>query len=347
MFFRVSQLPSEAAKVDADLFFAINNLVIAFRELKHLVWMRRQVCDYIKENFDFSEYDKRVMQAIYEKDAELGGFHKKLKKYIEIDLKDKFRQEYDEQNSCFYIGYGFFADSNFVQPSKIIVEAEFDFEMCKHATSTWLHKDSDYKKVFSYNFDFVNGGGGSSFKGYDRAIKDRNFFFCLLDGDKRHPLDKCGGTAGNVSKIPITNNRSHEVHILEATEMENIIPLKVMEEAIIKHANEEASKDHLLEMARSEHRLYFDHKKGLTMEKVLELEEKCGEYWINNKLYDEESEWLCRGFGHNIGDHCLEIMDTKSAVKNAESVCETRDSYWLFLGEQLFAWGVAFKRKVV
>lgn len=347
MFFRVAQLPHAASQADVDLMHAINNLIRSFGELKHLVWMSRDVYKFISNNLGLGEYDKRILEAINESNAELGRFHKELKVHFEVDLNDKFRQEFCEQSSCFYIGYGLIADSAYVQPPKILAEADFDFEMCKHATDAWIQKNASYKKIFSCKFGFINGAGGNLFRGYYRASENREFFICLIDSDKKHPSDFFGGTADALVKLPFTNRRNHQICILEATEMENIIPLKIMEEAIRQCGNEEACKNDLLEMARSEYRLFFDHKLGIKTAKARELDDKFGEYWSNSKFYKEESEWLCRGFANNVGDHCLRLMNERTPAKNAESVCEVKDKYWLFLGELLFAWGVGFKKSVV
>jgi len=347
MLFRISSLPNETVSKDQDLFLAFVNLIKSYGELKHLVWMGREVSKFILENFDFNEYEKRVIQAIDDRHLELGRFHRELEVYFEIDFDNKFRKEYDDEASCFYIGYGLVSDSSYVQATKLLVEAYFDFEMSKHAALTWIYRNKSYSNTFSCEFDFVNGGGGNLFRVYQRAVDRRDFFFCLIDGDKRHPSDSYGSTAGNVSRNLVDRDRNHQVHIIDATEMENIIPLKILEEAIHEKGNKGVSKEMLLDMARSEHRQYFDHKLGMKVETARKFEEGLGIYWSDSEFYDEDGEWICKGFGINIGDHCLEVMNKSSPVKNASCVCENKDSYWLFLGKLLFSWGVVFKRRVV
>lgn len=102
---------------------------------------------------------------------------------------------------------------------------------------------------------------------------------CVVDSDRRHPGDRVGSTASVLKAMKRRLGlRLVDVRILEYKEMENCIPLEVVEPAVrgrgnihARATNIKAIHDSLDEESRGVFSRYFDLKVGMTLEEYCHL----------------------------------------------------------------------------
>lgn len=346
MIIRVCAPPEDkGSDYDYDIFKALRNVLIAFGEAKHLAWMHYKVINFIKNGMELGGHEQRILKELEEVENEYRFFHVQVGFHVNIDLADKHRIEYSESDKCIYVGYGRIKDTAALQRVSLLVEGVLDYRVFQKASESYL----DVRKLnkFKACFEFENGAGGQVNKLFNDFSARDKFFVCVLDSDKKHPNEKLGDTALSFRHEVKGRCRGRELIILDSSEVENIIPCKVMAEAVAQNCTPEVAS--LFErFVRATPRAYLDHKLGITKEKAFQLDSQYGEYWCNTEAYEraDDDGWLCKGLSESIGWRCLEVMDKMSINKLNKMVCDVHDEEWVKLGERLVAWGIS-RAKVV
>jgi hypothetical protein len=149
-----------------------------------------------------------------------------------------------------------------------------DSEFYKIIVNNYL-LSSDLSKI-KVDYDPMNGGGQNTHKSFSQIQKTQNrLCLCLLDNDKKAPGLDIGSTAKSVKKVDDTSNPFCSLFIIDAREIENLIPTLMYKE-IFNTNTEKLNAIEFLEKLDNAGlttvRKHIDIKEGLNVKKVLKEE---------------------------------------------------------------------------
>lgn len=299
-----------------------------------------------KYSMDFSTiYDNVNIYAIISADDVFSDIIDGDKNVIKINLRNINRFEAFEE-------------------THLITENLLDAEFYKYLCFYFQRKNilADCNVVYFS----VDGGGSTIGEVYQYEINLQNHFcLAIVDGDKIYPRDviKPSSTAGKLKKIHTDNCDKQPFYcshyILEdVSEIENLIPFKLLESYFIKKGFWDFKKEFLP---------FYDLKYGLTYMKL--FDENATRYWkhfFDDKIfkfrdsakscYGNQKKYCetirgCEPIKPGLGEKLLKnILGTKSNqdVLNRISegdLCEEQKKVWEELGQLIFSWTCAVKPK--
>ncbi|HIE5649747.1 TPA: hypothetical protein ACXNQV_001587 [Stenotrophomonas maltophilia] len=123
-----------------------------------------------------------------------------------------------------------FADVDSLAPTILVVEHMHDFDVMSGLTDLHLMEGGLSSLVSLKLFPSAGGGGGAhlSISTYQRDA--RSLGLCVLDSDRAHVLAALGTTARTCSNAFVSSWR-WRMHVLQARELENVIPPGVIKQA--------------------------------------------------------------------------------------------------------------------
>lgn len=321
---------------------AFKNALVSFGEAKHVIWIHYKTIRYLESSGELGSYEMRVLEELKEVENEYKNFHACIGLCVNVDYLDKYKNEYDPQLGAICVGYGRLVDSRRWDYASLLVENFTDLQFFKRAAKTHLASER-LLDSFSTDFRFENGGGGGVYDQFERLKESLCFFVCVVDSDKFHPNAPYGETAKKlVDKKGRVGNR--QLIILDSSEVENIIPVEIIKQAVSERCNDRLEEfESLVEQGW---RKYFDHKKGVRIEYARHLDDRYGHYWSAHPSVtsSDPPEWICRGLSDSIADHCLTLVEGVSVPRLTKMLKEGFDEEWMRIGEVLTSWGICRKK---
>ena len=319
----------------------LSNAITAYAEGSHLVWMPLPLIKRLIELDCFNSYQQRALFQLQQYSREAKNLSEELKYYIHIT--------FDDEDVCVFaenhlkLSYQSMLESCLWQPLPLLVENIDDAELYEiSAKSILVHIKSS--NIYNINLDHQNGGGTTTFDLFARLISKEKLTLCILDNDKNHPDDKLGGTADRFSDHFNGDNTKYLIKVLESREIENIIPITIINEIALKHHLNIPDKFYVL--TSSGFRTYFDHKDGLYTEQALKYDEDCNNiYWGKLPKAIKET-WICEPLPAGIAKKALDYMKKKTPHKMLEVTKPDEDKEWLDIGRLVASWGLCNKRIV-
>ncbi len=207
-------------------------------------------------------------------------------------------------------------------------------------------------------------GGGSTTPNVFRnqTINEKKWCLCITDGDKNYPGHKSSNMANSCEKVSNENHSISAHKSIEAKEVENIIPLKLIDDSIPStHTYQwEEHKNRFFPLNVNGH-LFCDLKKGTSYRDInhmhadtperlfwdeliskaipsLKINTACNEYCQN-----EKTEACCCNISHGYGDNLLSeiVRNLKESTPHAVEKKIRNDplfTQWLQIGEIVFNW---------
>ncbi|MBB3141235.1 hypothetical protein [Halomonas organivorans] len=328
----------------SDKLRVIEHAINAFGEGKHILWMQRALVEMLLDTEGLSDYHYRALYKLKSYVRESKYLHESFVFHVEIDFDDKMCRQV-EDGRFLRVGYGWLNDSSFWQKAKIIVEHVFDYQLYLKGSQVFLVKaglfDSQDVKCNPHH-----GGGATTYDEFVRHLNEDEPVLCIVDSDKSHPSGKLGGTAKRFNRFERGADGFGYLRILDSREVENIIPLDVVEEVILRTSQN--NYDNFNIVARHGCRPFFDHKCGLRKDDALALDHQCGSvYWEGVvEAREDADDWVCRGIGSDLSRHSLDAMNCCSVHKLAERTVEGVDDEWLSISQLVASWGACLKNRV-
>lgn len=360
---------------DESLLDALENLLKAFAEKQHIVIAPSSLLDKIIKNEDFSRKVRNIAayakQTVRELKALIKSDH--VSTYIRIDLsnEDKFEIVEENQKTVLESGFAFFKNSSATQSTSILGEDLNDARFYIYIGNFYIKNNSILNK-FALKHSCCHGGGSQTAKIYNNILAENKFCYCIVDSDKKHPHSSRGETCkaffGNINDFKeFFFEKFGQVRILDAHEVESIIPINVLDEII---ENRGSSKDQKLTIKRlqrmiqkdSNIRLFLDHKKGLTRNQAKELDRRYGNININknsgyystelNKLIEQNNKCFehIDQVDHECDDNCFSFAPMGSKLLSStleffennnykkEDIDKITLPYWEIIGKDIFSW---------
>lgn len=358
---------------DSSLIDAIENILRAFSEKKHIVLASSFLFDNVKGNKKFSEKIRNTASVAKQYSREFNALIKNnyINSFIQIDLsqKDYFEEFEDNGKKVLKSGFAVFTDSSVTQNTSFIGESINDTAFYIHIGNFYIKNDSILNQC-ALSFSPTHGAGQQTADVYNNTLLQKRLCYCIVDSDKKHPSDRA--PRGNTCKAFFKNandfeetffNKFGQVRILEIHEVESIIPIKILAKIYKEKKQKEPQLKTVKRLEKmiekdSDIRKYFDHKKGLTKQQAEQLDKEYSEYYIPelNKLLIEDNKCFMHENEKQINcdDNCLflapmndqilseslKILDMNSIKK--EDIDKFTLPYWEKIGKEIFSWCCCF-----
>lgn len=359
---------------DESLLDALENLLKAFAEKQHIVIAPSSLLDKIIKNEDFSRKVRNIAayakQTVRELKALIKSDH--VSTYIRIDLsnEDKFEIVEENQKTVLESGFAFFKNSSATQSTSILGEDLNDARFYIYIGNFYIKNNSILNK-FTLKHSCCHGGGSQTAKIYNNILAENKFCYCIVDSDKKHPHSPRGETCKaffkNINDFKeFFFEKFGQVRILDAHEVESIIPINVLDKIIEEGKSSDDQKLTIKRLKRmieknSNIRLFLDHKKGLKREDAYKLDDMYrkkkkfkGYYFTEfNKLIEQNNKCFehIDQVDHECDDNCfifapmgskllsstLKFFEDNNNYKKKD-IDKITLPYWEIIGKDIFSW---------
>jgi len=332
---------SDLAKAPEKL-QAFNNIIMAFGEGKHVLWMPSSTISEIIESNTIHGRNLSILHELKDSSRISKSILEQFEFFVEVDFTNNVSSGFCEPNRL-VISYSHYIDSAAVQLPIFVAENLCDIDFYLLGSKVYLRK---VKLLSSHEVRFrpINGGGNTTIVSFEQNLKSNELVLCILDSDKNHPAAGIKETAARFANYPLGWGSNYWLHILQCTEAENLVPWKVAEGILSK--NPDPTYQQFLALT-TETRRYFDHKKGLTYLDAVASDKHYGvEFWSAHLPENHNAEqWICAPLGSKFLEKCIEAMNKTSIHKLTEMIDE-RDELYLKLCKMVASWGVGPKRAI-
>lgn len=305
--------------------------------------MPSKIAGQLIDSNKFFSYNLRVLQEVKERSRITRSLLDEFDFYLNISFLDDDVLEFYEPNRM-VVGFRRVMDSGRLQEATFVAENLNDAHAYELGGKSFLVPRKLYSE-YDVRLRHLNGGGNTTIDVFKREVDSGRFVFCLLDSDRKHPEGKLGDTA---SRFKIFNNGyggGYYLGVLDCTEIENIIPKKIVREVVSGYKPEALDGFDGVTVAV---RKYLDHKKGLTVEDALRLDDvHGGNHW--STLIEGlglKGNFVCPALGENLLAHCIDFMNKSSLHKLCEFIDDEVDVDWVDISRKVASWGVGLKRAI-
>jgi hypothetical protein len=342
-----------------DLVFALENLATARREGKHAVIASSTTLKKLKDFHAISEASRGVYRQILESFSQIGDYTSLVDIYIELSLRQEAILENTHNKRILKVPPRFFVNTRNIQETILLCENLRDarwYRVIAEVVCKW--KRIEGVKI---SFDSIGGGGTTIKDYYEKYQAEKNrFCICILDSDQDYSKGAMGGTALSVKNCHDSSCLLSHFVIINAREIENLIPIKVLEDLV--QGNDKRSKalqfvESLNRSSSHEPRLFADLKKDKAVKNIIKGD--CGLFWqkvlldlmpnsIQEKcLQDLEcnsvDNCICQidsGFGENLLDSSIQWLDNNgnNFHKLSRMVEDAIKPEWERVGQEVFSW---------
>ncbi len=323
---------------------ALENLLLAFGECRHVIWMPTKVAtDLIDKNI-LGSYAQRVLIELRSFSTESRGIEKFFAFHLKIDFNTGKRLD-TEDGRILHVGYSHIVDSMSLKKSILLTENLRDSEIFKLGGEIFLFSNKLYR-FYSVSLEQLPGGGNTTFDLFNHLEASGSFFLCVIDSDLKHPAGPRGDTAKRFSSTTAGYEQKRFLKILDCHEVENIIPFSVVQEV----SNGAIENSLMYKLGRvSSDRAHPDHKLGLSLSQAMDQDEKYqSKHWEAYYRYkcSNKDPWIVPPLGENLLSNCLNFMNKESISKLHEKLSPDLDGIWMDLSKSIASWGISMKRRI-
>lgn len=353
MLFKIENCSPNIYLNHLDKLRALENLIHTNGLRKNIVFLDRNTISDVKYSDIYSASTKNFVIDIEKQRREYGAIVEKLAVYSIVDFDFKGVQCIRRIDQWIIrIGYDFFCDPENISPVNLVTEGKLDFDFysliakyyAKYLSSTNLE----------VNFKFNNGGGSQSKPIFDNLVSEGKIVLCITDNDKSHPNKGEGSTSSVFTISDRSYNGKSLAHVIDVREIESLIPLKAIENTLSSNDQVDTFEEiKSLNTYYPQFRQYFDHKEGLNLENVINIDNDHGNFWLpalsnisrfsNRECFKDSACYSCNscpkmiGFGDNMLKRVVADL-SKSNLRRLQIEPEVI-SHWRNIGELMMAWG--------
>ena len=192
---------------------------------------------------------------------------------------------YNIQESIDIVGY-VNSDSPLMQP-KLVLEDIEDFKVY-NAIASWCilqHKELAGLRI---SCNPLHGGGLRTANVCEHEHTTGNLVYSICDSDKTSPTCSLGRTARAVQEFFSRYNISSNFHIIDAHEVENLIPDSVMTKCARPTQLPAIQFIKFAVTIKANSYLYYDFKEGFKYNQIYNNTTSLSHYWL--PIYDSHSE---------------------------------------------------------
>ena len=327
---------------DPDKIQAFSNILMAFGEGKHVLWMPSKKVLEVIESGEFSGRNLKILHELKDSARLTKSILDEFDFFIDVNFTTRSSTGFVEPNRL-VLSYLHFIDSASVQLPVFVAENLSDIDFYMLGSKVYL-REAKLLSAYDVSFRHIAGGGNTTITSFRYNLSRNELVLCILDSDKKHPAAGVQTTAARFSNYPLGWGVNYWLHILECTEAENLVPWRVAEAVLSEIPGAVFQK--FLQLT-PEIRRYVDHKEGLTYSDALDTDARHGaEFWGAHFSEDFEPEaWICEPLGARFLEKCIEYMSGITIHKLAEMIDE-RDMPYVNICRMVASWGIGPKRAI-
>lgn len=351
---------------DLNIIAFFEQLALDRRKCKNIVVAKREIFYELAKIEKLSDLSRSVYKVLGNRMSERKLLLKNTKKYCRIvAMKSEKSLITEENHEIIILNIGEGSRKDFTSYSLMVAENEEDIEFYKFVGQYFVKKTG--LGNLNINFEGKNGGGSTISNVLERIISEKNrMCLCIVDSDRKYKDASPGDTMQRIINVTQGIVQDYfEVLLLEMHEIENIIPLSVLENVVNENNLETKGLLFLKYLIDCDNTLnspvfYFDLKKGILKNSFILDEgadkekkkkyEKRGlyrQYWkkyikeYGIKIDDDSDRILVNGFCERILRYSLEYLHRMSCNDklNLIEVEEPIQQVWEKIGEKVYCWG--------
>ncbi|EPE2651754.1 hypothetical protein ACSG7X_003503 [Vibrio fluvialis] len=341
---------------------AINNLLLANYNRKHIVIFKRHDLDFIIANNDIFGYPARVhAQDILYTLTQVGGMVYSIPIRIEVDFAELTNEDSAiiDNKEIISLYYKRFSDPEFISSPILLGEHLNDAKLYYHFSTLFLATSTNYRGL-KLNIKPDHGGGSTTINKFKLLKEQYKICFCILDSDRKYPEDTEKDTSKSFSKYERKIGKLAKAIVIDAHEIESIIPIKILEDMLIdkRYGDESINKLDSIKII-DKYRRYLDHKEGIDLKTAIEYKNKnTTEHWYNIfGMFPEVKKMDCYvnsscsncqkcpligGFGDKLLANTVDYIDNKTGIhKYRNNIDSKLLDEWSFFAKNIIHWGCA------
>lgn len=356
---------------DEKSILLFEDLALKRRKCKNIVLGKRSVLEHIAKSKYLSAPVREIYRIIANRASEGKLLLSSVKKYCKImgtPVND--RMTIQDGQEIIQISIAEAIDLDLTDLTIIVTENPDDVQLYKIIGQYYMK----HSKVGNIKIAFEEkaGGGDTTGRVLEQVIKSKNrMCLCFVDSDKQYEGASPGNTMGKVMNIIKNQSQDFfEVVLLELQEIENLIPLNILERIGKDISNSQKGIDFYKFLISKANDMgdfafyYFDIKKGISKkhfilkENATEQEkrafrkrEKYRNYWVSyiteyGEKIDITEEYVIPGICEKVLNHAIvhfqEMVREESYDKY--KVNSYIEKFWLEYGKKIISWGCVGNR---
>ncbi len=339
---------------DSKYITFFNKLAYDINNGKNYIFLPKKTLDILYNSKNIDNHARKIYKNIFDKSSEGLSVKKSVNRKIIIipNNNESIRKNKDE----LLIPIDIAIDINLFE-NKINLICE-NLSDCKFFYNIGkLYKIKNSITGIDINMQKNNGGGSTIVDVYKEKNNLQEISLLIIDSDQKYANSPKGNTLKKLLKEEIS--QVVEIYTLYAHEVENLIPIKMIQNYYNNSKDEESRQEviNFLKLLRptsfKESPLaYFDMKNGIEITKW-ERDEAYREYWKKNmeeiKYKYDEKIYIINGFGTNllrkINNFFEEEMYKEDFFKN--NVDDYLIETWNEIGKLIYSYGCSRQKQYI
>jgi hypothetical protein len=270
---------------------ALENLANCRKYGFHIVFSDRRTLESIYESNILSERASTIYRRIFSDLVSQNKIFDLVNVYVCVHSRDNEIKRVDYGGkSRIDVPLSFLDNQARLNRTMLIVEFIRESYIYSRIGEYYISKNK--LNGFAISYMPINGGGGTTDQVYGEYQKTGdNFCLCFVDADKKYPGDSIGDTALKVMNIDDSSKPLSYQSIIDAMEIENIVPIEIYEEIVGNDKGRLSFVETIKKLKESTDPrsiFYYDIKKGI----------KKGDFIFNQNIeYTKFWSSLFREFG--------------------------------------------------
>lgn len=350
---------------DSNSIAFLEQLALDRRKCKNIIVAKRQVFEELSKMTCFSNVTRKLYSIMENRASEQKMILKSTKRYCRLVAQNQGNTIiYKNQKEIIILEICNNTLKDFTEKTLMLAENEDDISFYKMLGQFYV-RESKIGKI-KIDFEPRNGGGSTTYGVLQRIIEEKNrMCLCIVDSDKKYGNAEPRETMQKVKEIANRNMQDYfEVILLDVHEIENLIPINVLEQIIKKLNISKQGIDFMRFLVREDCSLespvfYFDLKKGIPL-KAYFLEEDADKererkyrklsayrkYW---RLYiekfgvkiEDKNDYIIEGICDKTLRHALDYFNDIKKQEKLESfeIEPYLKNSWMEIGEKVYCWG--------
>lgn len=319
---------------------ALECLLWAYGRGNQVLWMPISIIEKLIKKTCFSDYAQRALLdlktfSLFSKNLLRSEFNFQ----IIIDFSDKHKIA--SSDTGLTVGYEIIQDEKFLLEPILLTENEIDADVYTLFAKAIFSSRKNLNLAYEIRIDPHGGGGSDTIKTFERLLRQNRLFLCLLDSDTKHPKGPLGETAKHFAMYPTGLNRNYRLEILNAHEIENLVPTSIIKQLYPKDFH-----GHLFQHATpSKFKRYPDHKNGFSVEQAKNQDAHHGDNFWKDFYHLGDRAYICAKFSSLI-ENTKHFLESTSTYKTQEFLDKDIDEELFMISHIIANWGVKLKRRL-
>ncbi|WP_434562837.1 hypothetical protein [Pseudomonas sp. Z4-20] len=330
----------EIEKLNHSQESALECLLWAYGRGNQVLWMPIDLIEALLKKTCFSDYAKRALVDLktfsrFSKNLLITEFDFR----VVVDFSDKHKLLSTEKQLT--VGYEIILDEKFLLEPVLLTENEIDAKVYTLFAKAIFSSRKNLNLVYEINIEPHGGGGSDTIKTFERLLSESRLFVCLLDSDIKHPKGPLGETAKHFALYPKGPNRNSRLEILNAHEIENLIPIPIIEHLFAKEYL-----GHLFKHANPiKFKKYPDHKNGFLVEQAKKQDMHHGDTFWKDFYHLGDHTYICAKL-NSLTEQTKQFLENTSTYKIQEFLDKDANEELFTISNIIASWGVKLRRRL-